>query len=113
MLQKKSYFSASYHGYTTRGAQYLFFSKKNSSMAFRYDHISAKVILDDYDNRQPHTTTSFLFTLVSVPSVVFLKKAKEQNNGCLWVTSTVLTIVALLCYVVHLFTAHVASQLTN
>ena len=76
MLQKKSYFYASFQGYTTRGAQYLFFSKKNSSLAFRYDHISGKVILDDYVNRPAHTTTSFVFTLLPEPSVEFSEGCK-------------------------------------
>ena len=51
-------------------------------MAFRYDHISGKVILDDYDNRQPHTATSFMFVIASVSNVMFLKdRETTQKNG--------------------------------
>ena len=76
MLQKKSYFSASLQGYSTHGTLCLFFSKKDSSLAFRYDDTSEKVILDDYDNRRAHTKTSFLFTISQVPSVEFLEDCK-------------------------------------
>ena len=82
MLQNKSYFSASFQGYSTLGAMYHFFLVEESSLAFRYDHISGKVILDDYDNRQPHTTTSFMFVITSVSNVMFLKDYETtQKNG--------------------------------
>ena len=76
MLQKKSFFQLEFQGLSTRGTQYLFFSKKNSSLAFRFDQISGKVILDDYDNRPPDTKASFLFTVSGVPNVEFSEDRK-------------------------------------
>ena len=74
MLQTRSYFSRRFEGLTTRGAFYLFFSKKDSSLAFRYDNISGKVILDDYDNRPANTAASFLFTISGAINVKFLEE---------------------------------------
>ena len=82
MLQNKSYFSAHFQGYSVHGAMYHFFLVEDSSLAFRYDNISGKVILADYANRPAHTAASFLFVITSVSNVKFLEDPKSApNNG--------------------------------
>ena len=78
-LQNKSYFSAHFHGYSTHGAMYYLRVFKDSSLAFRYDSTSGKVMLDDYDNRLPHTTESFLFAIVPIQGVKFLDDSKNPK----------------------------------
>ena len=68
-LQNNSYFTASFQGdFTTRGAVYLIFHKA-SSLALRY--VNGVVILDNYDDRPRHTTTSFLFEIATIDNVKF------------------------------------------
>ena len=67
-LQNNSYFTASFQGYDTRGAVFLFLHK-GSSLAFRY--VNGVVKLDNYDDRPSHTTTSFLFEIATIDNVKF------------------------------------------
>ena len=95
-LQKSSYFTAKQ--YPPPGdATYLIF-QKGSSLAFRY--VNKVVKLENYDQRGPHTTASFLFKFVPVHNGKFSDDCvcTKHNKGHLLVTVLVLTMALVIVH---------------
>ena len=69
ILQKRSYFIVRHAGRSEHGHLFRFHLYENESLAFRY--VNGKVMLENYDNRQCYTKTSFEFVMKPTANVKF------------------------------------------